>query len=82
MYSNPLAAWGIPGFIILVLAGVVAMMYRQNNLLRDRIEKLQEDRRVDAVTIGTKSLETMQAFSQTVQLIETKLLISKQNGGK
>jgi hypothetical protein len=64
-------------FIIVILAGIVAFLFKRVDSLHTRIETLQESRRVDAVEVGTKALETMQSFSQTVQLIESKLLVSK-----
>lgn len=35
--SNPLLGWGIPGFIIIVLSGVIVYLYRDNKRLNDLV---------------------------------------------
>lgn len=80
--SSPLTSGNIQyifAFIILVLAGIIVYFNKQMDFLRNKIESLQESRLQDAIETGTKALETMQSFSQTVQLIENKLLISKKD---
>jgi len=34
-FSSPLAQWGIPGFFIVVLSGVVVYLYKDNKRLND-----------------------------------------------
>lgn len=40
---SPLAQWGVPGFIIAILAGTVAYLYKENRRLQHaRINDLKE----------------------------------------
>lgn len=72
-FENPLVGWGIPGFIISVLAGVI--IYQNKVIQRLYAEKndIQELRIDRSREMLEKYLAAMGDFSQTAKLLLAKL---------
>lgn len=73
--GSPLTAWGIPGFFILVLAGVVVYQNRKINQLYAEKDTLQERRLAEIASLTDKYNQSVGNFSQTVQLLTVKLKV-------
>jgi hypothetical protein len=71
MDYTPLSQWGIPGFIIIVLSGVIAYQNR-------KIEALQNARIADAKDTVAKVTVPLSGISQTINLIYDRLKSSKE----
>lgn len=74
-FSTPLAAWGIPGFIIIVLAGVITYQNRKINQLYTEKDTLQEKRLSEIAALTDKYNLSVGNFSQTIQLLTAKLKV-------
>lgn len=75
--ANPLLQYGVAGIALIAQSYVVSRLYNDNKALQAKIEAVQDAHREDVVSYGTKAIEAMQSFSQTTQLIESKILLSK-----
>lgn len=71
--TTPLAAWGIPGFIILVMAGVIVYQNKKIEFLYKEKNELQERRLTEAETRADKYNQAMGEFSETSKLLLAKL---------
>lgn len=76
-FGSPLTAWGIPGFFIAVLAGVVVYLYHQIGAWIRKYNELQESRLGDMKESRDKIVEPMENLNRTMSLILDKLKDSK-----
>lgn len=72
---SPLASWGIPGFFIAILAGVIVYQNRKINQLYTEKDSLQEKRLAEIANLTDKYNLSVGNFSQTVQLLTAKLKV-------
>jgi len=70
---SPLASWGIPGFFILVLSGVVVKLYTANNRLNDKIQEIQMARVTEAKEARDTVVAPLELLGRQNQLILDKL---------
>lgn len=77
--TNFLLTQGILGICVLVLALVVIKLYNKNEKLQEKIDNLQEARRLDAVETRTDVTSVLPGISQTLQNIYDKIEVSKQS---
>lgn len=73
-FGSPLEAWGIPGFFLVVLAGVVVYLYRDRDKWIDKYMDLQETRRLDMEKTSEKVTEPLALISRTTDLIYKKIV--------
>lgn len=74
MDVSPLQAWGIPGFIIVVLAGVVVQLSRKLDFKDAKIEALQEARVREALDARDKIALPLETLGTQSQMIYDKLV--------
>lgn len=76
-FGSPLTSWGIPGFFIVVLAGVIVYLYRDRDKWIAKYTELQNARLQDAKDSRDKIVEPMELLSRTTTLIYDKLTDGK-----
>lgn len=74
---SPLAAWGIPGFIIVVLAGVILYLYRDGRTKDKQLIDLQEARLLDAKEFANQVVSLIEPLGKYAKLTYDKLKSSK-----
>lgn len=79
MVEKALLDYGLSGIVIFVLGGVVVWQQRRNDLLSKEKEALQDLRYRDLMEMKDKYAEVLSGFSQTADLLYTKL--TSKNGG-
>lgn len=75
-----LLKYGLAGVVILVLGGVVAWQQARIDKLQREKDELQEKRYVDLMEFKDKYAEVMSGFSQTADLLYTKLSSNDKKG--
>ena len=70
---TPLAAWGVPGFIIAILSGVIVKLYTANNRLNDKIQEIQMARVQEAKEARDNVVAPLELLGRQNQLILDKL---------
>ena len=75
-----LLKYGLAGVVILVLGGVVAWQQARIDKLQREKDELQEKRYVDLMELKDKYAEVMSGFSQTADLLYTKLSSNDKKG--
>lgn len=78
MESIPITYYGLSGLVISTLVFVVRRQYFDNRALQAKYDALQEARRLDAVEVTNKVVPVMSTFSETANLLYTKLRASKE----
>lgn len=78
--STILSAYGLPGLIVFVLAGVVVFIYKDNRRLQDDIRSIQDQRLVDAKETRDKLTEPLDRLTKQSELIYDLLLSSGKRG--
>lgn len=71
--TSIVTAWGIPGFFIVVLAGVVVYQNKKISQLYAEKDTLQEKRMAEIASLTDKYNLSVGNFSQTIQLLTAKL---------
>lgn len=74
---TPLATWGVQGFIIATLAGVVVYLYKQNSQKDTLIQNLQDARLQDFKDREDKLVAPMELMGRNTQFIYDKMLNGK-----
>ncbi len=64
MVNSPLTDWGIPGFIILILAGVIVRLYTENRALYAKIEVMYKERLDSQAAVGEKLVQQMELTAE------------------
>lgn len=72
-----LLSYGLPGIVIIAMSVVIRQLYSDNKALQIRLDKSQEDRRLDAVQVNEKIVPVMNEFSQVASQVYTKLRSAK-----
>lgn len=75
--DTPLAAWGIPGFIIVVLGLVVVFMYRENKALQEKLVAAYQARLDDAKARDDKKDDLIELAGDSIALLKDKLVVAK-----
>jgi hypothetical protein len=75
--TNVLLQTGVAGVFVIILLYAVYALWKDNKQLRADYIKLLEARREDAKENLDTVIKPMASISQTLDLIETKLLVSK-----
>lgn len=76
--TNYLLSQGVLGIVVLGLSWTVIRLYKDNKSLQKELSDLQSLRVEDAKETAEKIVPTLSSFSQTVNLIYSKLKISKE----
>lgn len=74
---TPLASWGIPGFIIAVLSGVIAYQNRKLDQKDSQIQALQEARLQDFKEREDKLVAPIELVGRNTQFIYDKMISGK-----
>lgn len=77
MDISVLQQYGLAGLVILVLAGVVLALYKDNQKLQDKLLAAQQSRVDDAREINAKTAITLELIARTDDLIYRKLYDAK-----
>lgn len=72
-----LLSYGLPGIALAAMAFVIRQLYADNKALQVRLDKAQEDRRLDAVQVNEKIVPVMSEFSLVASQVYTKLRAAK-----
>lgn len=72
---------GVLGIACLALIIVVRKLYNKCEELRKENIQLHEARLNDSKEIGSKAIQVMEAFSQTSNMLSSKLLTGKRQDG-
>jgi hypothetical protein len=67
--DTPLAAWGPPGFIIVVLSLVVMSLYRDNKQLNKDVQTEKDKRFADMQESRDAIVEPVRKFNEVAQAI-------------
>lgn len=73
-FVSPLAQWGIPGFFIFVLSGVVIYLYRDRDKWIGKYIELQNARTQDMRESRDKVVAPLELISEQQKLIYNKLV--------
>lgn len=76
-FGSPLEAWGLPGFFILVLAGVVIYLYKDRDKWISKYIELQDARTNDVKESRDKVAGPLELISEQQKLIYNKLVDGK-----
>jgi len=74
--------YGVLGMTVLVLFYVVIKLYNDNQGLRLRNEKLQDDRLQDSKDIAKDVTAVLQSNTQSNLILAAKIDAAKQRGGR
>lgn len=77
--SGILSQYGLPGLIIIVLATVNAVQYRDNKALQDKLLEAQQSRVGDAKEVQEKIIVPLELQSKIMDLIQRKLYDAKKD---